>query len=124
MFKQASKIKLRFATSKGYLSVEDLWDLSLPTLDKLAVSYDEELAKSPRKSFISDNAPKNKELELKFNIVKDIIATKLQEKVEKEAAKDKSAEKARLLELLAKKQNEKLESLSEEELKKRLEALS
>ena len=69
MFKQASKIKLRFATSKGYLSVEDLWDLSLPTLDKLAVSYDEELAKSPRKCFISDNAPKNKELELKFNIV-------------------------------------------------------
>ena len=93
MFKQASKIKLRFATSKGYLSVEDLWDLSLPTLDKLAVSYDEELAKSPRKSFISDNAPKNKELELKFNIVKDIIATKLQEKVEKEAIKNKFIEK-------------------------------
>lgn len=51
MFKQASKMKLRFATSKGNLSVEDLWDLSLPVLDKLAVSYDEELAKSPRKSF-------------------------------------------------------------------------
>lgn len=28
MFKQASKMKLRFATSKGNLSVEDLWDLS------------------------------------------------------------------------------------------------
>ena len=26
MFKQASKMKLRFATSKGNLSVEDLWD--------------------------------------------------------------------------------------------------
>ena len=40
----------------------------------------------------------------------------------KEAAE--AAEKAKLLELIAKKQNEKLENLSEEELKKRLEALS
>lgn len=32
MFKQASKMKLRFATSKGNLSVEDLWDLSLTEL--------------------------------------------------------------------------------------------
>lgn len=35
MYKQASKMKLRFATSKGNLSVEDLWDLSLPALDRL-----------------------------------------------------------------------------------------
>ena len=123
MFKQASKIKLRFATNKGYLSVEDLWDLSLPSLDKIAVALDEELAKSPRKSFITDNTPKNDELELKFNIVKEIIATKMKEKSDKEIAKDKAAEKARLTELLAKKRSEKLESLSEEELMKRLAEL-
>lgn len=124
MFKQATKQKLRFATNKGYLSVEDLWDLSLPSLDKIAVALDEELAKSPRKSFITDNTPKNDELELKFNIIKEIIATKLQEKADKEAAKDKAAEKARLVELLAKKQSEKLESLTEEQLKQRLAELS
>lgn len=113
MFKQASKMKLRFATSKGNLSVEDLWDLSLPVLDKLAVSYDEELAKSPRKSFITNDTPSNTELELKFNIVKEIITDKLKEKADRETAKNKAAEKARLTELLAKKQSEKLESLSE-----------
>lgn len=123
MFKQATKQKLRFATNKGYLSVEDLWDLSLPSLDKIAVALDEELAKSPRKSFITDNTPKNDELELKFNIVKEIIATKMKEKSDKEIAKDKAAEKARLTELLAKKRSEKLESLSEEELMKRLAEL-
>lgn len=123
MFKQATKLKLRFATNKGYLSVEDLWDLSLPSLDKIAVALDEELAKSPRKSFITDNTPKNDELELKFNIVKEIIATKMKEKSDKEIAKDKAAEKARLTELLAKKRSEKLESLSEEELMKRLAEL-
>lgn len=123
MFKQATKQKLRFATNKGYLSVEDLWDLSLPSLDKIAVALDEELAKSPRKSFITDNTPKNDELELKFNIVKEIISTKMKEKSDKEIAKDKAAEKARLTELLAKKRSEKLESLSEEELMKRLAEL-
>lgn len=123
MFKQASKMKLRFATSKGNLSVEDLWDLSLPVLDKLAVSYDEELAKSPRKSFISNDSPKNDELELKFNIVKDIITDKLKEKVDRDQAKQKAAEKAKLLDLLDKKQSEKLENLSEEELRQRLAEL-
>lgn len=119
MFKQASKMKLRFATSKGNLSVEDLWDLSLPVLDKLAVSYDEELAKSPRKSFITNDTPSNTELELKFNIVKEIITDKLKEKADRETAKNK----ARLTELLAKKQSEKLESLSEDEIKRRLAEL-
>ena len=114
MYKQASKMKLRFATSKGNLSVEDLWDLSLPALDRLAVSYDEELAKSPRKSFITNDTPSNSELELKFNIVKDVITDKL---------KDKAAEKARLTELLAKKQSEKMKSMSEDEIRQRLAEL-
>lgn len=104
-------------------SVEDLWDLSLPVLDKLAVSYDEELAKSPRKSFITNDTPSNTELELKFNIVKEIITDKLKEKADRETAKNKAAEKARLTELLAKKQSEKLESLSEDEIKRRLAEL-
>ena len=123
MFKQASKMKLRFATSKGNLNIEDLWDLSLPVLDKLAVSYDEELAKSPRKSFITNDTPSNTELELKFNIVKEIITDKLKEKADRDTAKSKAAEKTRLTELLAKKQSEKLESLSEDEIKQRLAEL-
>lgn len=91
--------------------------------DKLAVSYDEELAKSPRKSFITNDTPSNTELELKFNIVKEIITDKLKEKADRETAKNKAAEKARLTELLAKKQSEKLESLSEDEIKRRLAEL-
>lgn len=90
---------------------------------KLAVSYDEELAKSPRKSFITNDTPSNTELELKFNIVKEIITDKLKEKADRETAKNKAAEKARLTELLAKKQSEKLESLSEDEIKRRLAEL-
>lgn len=80
-------------------------------------------AKSPRKSFITNDTPSNSELELKFNIVKDVITDKLKDKAAREAAKDKAAEKARLTELLAKKQSEKMESMSEDEIRQRLAEL-
>lgn len=59
----------------------------------------------------------------KFNIVKDVITDKLKDKAAREAAKDKAAEKARLTELLAKKQSEKMESMSEDEIRQRLAEL-
>ncbi len=85
--------------------------------------WKKELAKSPRKSFITNDTPSNSELELKFNIVKDVITDKLKDKAAREAAKDKAAEKARLTELLAKKQSEKMESMSEDEIRQRLAEL-
>jgi hypothetical protein len=60
---------------------------------------------------------------IKFNIVKDVITDKLKDKAAREAAKDKAAEKARLTELLAKKQSEKMESMSEDEIRQRLAEL-
>lgn len=123
MYKEALKMKLRFATSKGNLSTEDLFSLNLQDLDKIAVGLDEELSKRPKKSFISDVTPETKVVELRFNIVKDIINTKLAEKVAKEQSKEKQAKKAQLMEILARKQAESLENLSEEELLKRIQEL-
>lgn len=123
MYKEALQMKLRFATSKGNLSVEDLFDLNLQALDKIAVGLDEEVSKSPRKSFISNVSQESKITELKFNIVKDIITTKLKEKSDREEAKKKQAEKAQLLDILARKQAASLENLSIEELQKRIAEL-
>ena len=123
MYKEALQMKLRFATSKGNLSVEDLFDLNLQALDKIAVGLDEEVSKSPRKSFISDVSQESKITELKFNIVKDIITTKLKEKSDREEAKKKQAEKVQLLDILARKQAASLENLSIEELQKRIAEL-
>lgn len=123
MYRKASRMKIRFATAKGNLTVEDLWELSLPALDKIAIALDEELSKSPKKSFISASTPGNEILEVKFNIVKDIIETKLLEKKEVDEVKKKHAEKQRLLEVLSKKEEESLENLSVEELKERIAKL-
>ena len=123
MYKKASKLKLRFATAKGNLTVEDLWQLSLSSLDIIAVALDEELSKSPKKSFISTTSPENEVLQVKLNIVCDIITDKMAEKTEREQAKTKQAEKSRLLDILSRKQSESLENLSEEELQKKIAEL-
>lgn len=123
MYKKAAKMKLRFQTERGNLSVEDLWKLSLQDLDKVAINLSEELENTPKKSFISEVTTTDAVTTLKFDIVKDIIADKLTEKVEKENATKKREEKAKLLDLLARKQAQNLETMSEEDILKKLQEL-
>ena len=117
MYRQALMCKMRIKTEKGNLSVEDLFDLSLTALDKIAVQLNDELEKSPRKSFISDVNPDNSLLNLKFNIVKDVINVKLEQKQAREIAKSNLAQRHQLDELITQKENEALAGKSLEELK-------
>lgn len=123
MYKKALRTKLRFSTTKGKLTTEDLFDLSLTDLNNLAITLDKKLSEIPRKSFISDIAPDTQEDELRFNIVKDIITLKLVERNAAQNAKAKAAEKAQLLEILHRKQNEALESLSVAEIEAKIAEL-
>lgn len=123
MYKKALRTKLRFSTTKGKLTTEDLFDLSLVDLNNLALVLDKKLSETPRKSFISDIAPDTQEDELRFNIVKDIITLKLAERNAAQNAKAKAAEKAQLMEILHRKKNEALENLSVAEIEAKLAEL-
>ena len=124
MYKKALRTKLRFSTSKGKLTTEDLFDLSLTDLNNIAIALDKKLSETPRKSFISDIAPDTAEDELRLSILKDVITTKLIEKNNAQEAKAKAAEKAQLAEILHRKKNQALENLSIEELEAKLKELS
>jgi hypothetical protein len=61
--------------------------------------------------------------QLKFDIVKDIIAIKIAERDERTAAEAKRVQKNRLMELLAKKEDDSLAEKSTDELKALLAAM-
>lgn len=123
LFKQATQNKYRFESTKGLLTVEDLWDLSLTALDNVAVTLDEQIQKAGRKSFIERRAASTTELDNKLEIVKVIIADKQAEKEASKLRAEKANHKAFLTDLLNKKKLTQLEGLSVEEIQAQLNAL-
>lgn len=121
LFAIATSKKIRFVTVKGSLATEDLWSLTLEQLNTIAIGLNKEL-KETEVSFISSTKT-NDLLKLKFDVVKFIIDVKLAEKEEKKDKAEKAAKKQQLLELINNKENETLQSLSIDELRKQLEQL-
>ena len=123
IFEKATRIRLRFETSRGTLNTEDLWKLTLTELDKLAIALNKQLKEASEESFIKTKTNNTVLLELRFDIVKHIIDTLLAENEEKKKAADKKVKRDQLLELIAKKENQELEGKSLEELKSELSKL-
>lgn len=103
-YKEAVKQKLRFQTSKGLLTLEQLFDLSLNDLDSLAVSLQDAYENSKGKSFLEKKTLKDKGLKLQFDIVLDVLNTKAEELDEAKTAAENKAHNAEILELIADKQ--------------------
>lgn len=103
-YKEAVKQKLRFQTSKGLLTLEQLFDLSLTDLDSLAVTLQDAYENSKGKSFLEKKTLKDKGLKLQFDIVLDVLNTKAEELDEAKTAAENKAHNAEILELIADKQ--------------------
>lgn len=129
MFEKASRIKLRYETSQGRLSVEDLWDLPLisntikPSLDLIARDLHKQLQNGEDVSFVTKGKKSDEIIQLKFDIVKHIIDVKLLEKEQQEQAKINKDRKQQILAVISQKENEQLLGSSLEELKKMAESL-
>jgi len=127
MFEEATRLKLRFDTANGQLSVEDLWDIPLTgrrlSLDNIAKDLHKQLKEQEETSFVSKKPSKSARLELKFNIVKHIIDVKLAEREAAEQRQVNEERKRRIQEAIANKEDENLQGMSLDELKKELEQL-
>lgn len=126
LFELATRQKLRFASPKGLLATEDLWDLpmtgntSLDTVSKLA---NRDVKVSAEESFVVDATPVNDIAVLKLDVLKHIIAVRKAEQAARMAAQEKADRRRKLLDLLAEKDNEKDAAMSREEILKELESL-
>lgn len=123
-FETAVRSKFRFETNRGLVSTEDLWDMRLSSrdgfnLDEIAKSLHKELKdQSDMVSFVSPTLASNVLLQEKFEIVKHVIDVKLAERNAAEEAAKKSAKKQKLLEIIARKQDQELEGASVEDLQR------
>lgn len=118
MYKEASRSKLRIETGSGNLSVEQLWDLTPKQLDSLAVGLEEDYKKSGAKSFLVKKSKKDKILKLKFDIVIDILNTKVEEAENATEARKVKEHNEKIDSLILSKKEEELKSKSVKELEK------
>lgn len=122
MFEVATRSKMRFPY-KGQISVEDMWDLSLNALDSVFKALNAQMKQVKEESLLSTKSKADETLELQIEIVKYIVSVKLDEKEAREKAAEKSVQRQKIMEIMAKKQDEALESASMEDLQKMLAEL-
>lgn len=122
MFKQASKLQLRFTTNRGLLSVEQLWTLSISDLINAIKAVKKILKKTndDELSFLENDSVVDTENQLRFDILKDIYLTRKKETEEIRDAAEIKAHNQKILSLIAEKQEGELKGKTIEELEKML----
>ena len=116
LFEMATRSKMRFPSTKGELSAEDLWDLSDKDLDVVYKNLKDQEVKSSEESLL-DDANVDPKLTEAIGIVRYIFTTKRNEKLaEKERINKKLAQK-KYIDALSKKEDEAIEKMSEAELR-------
>lgn len=123
MFDKASRLKLRFDSPQGLLSVEDLWDLPLTStrankanLNDVAKAVSRELKAESEEDFVNPKSGADELLQLKMDVVKHVIGTVQNENAAALAERDKKDKKAKILEIISRKQDKELEDKSLDDL--------
>jgi hypothetical protein len=129
LFLLAARKKFRFPSTKGDLTVEQLWDLPLTSvrsddLDTVAKTINREFKATDEESFVVKTTNPNRGvLEAKLEIVKIIIATKQDEAREAKERNDKAERKRTIMEAIRTAEERELSTASKDELLKLLSEL-
>lgn len=128
LFEQATRNKLRFESTKGPLSVEQVWDAPLTSrngfsLDDIAKQAKRELDALSEESFVEQVSPLKSVAVLKLEVVKHIISVKLSEKEAASKRAERAELRQQLTQALAEKQSDAIKNMSTEEIQKRLKEL-
>lgn len=122
LFEIATRNKMRFPSTKGELSVEDLWDLSDKDLDVVYKNLKDQEVKSSEESLL-DDANVDPKLTAAIGIVKYIFTTKRNEKLAEKERINKKLTQKKYIDALSKKEDEAIEKMSEAELRAMIDSL-
>lgn len=123
IFEQASRKKLRYQTTRGMITTEDLWDLSLEDLDKVAKAINKQVKDSAEESFIKKRTVADKKAVLQLEVVKSVINTKLLEAEVREKKAEIKVKRDKMLELIAQKEESAMQKKSLTSLQAELDKL-
>lgn len=123
MFEKAARLKLRFPSPQGGLTVEDLWDLPLTStrlnqanLNNIAKGISRQLKAEGEEDFVNPKSGADTVLQVQLEIVKHIIQVRQAENEAAYALADRRQKKERIMEIIAKKKDQELEGKPLEEL--------
>lgn len=124
----ALRIKARFPSTRGNITLEDLYDLELLSndnfdLNTVAGLLDAERESQTKKSYVKPLSKNDTLITLKFEIVEHIISIKQEEHEKAENEADRKLKRKRLQTLLKEKEDEEYKGKSKEDILKELEEL-
>lgn len=125
IFEKATRLKLKFKTSRGLIEVSDLWDAPLTSgdefnLDEIAKTINRKVKEESEESFVTKKTNEENLLILKLEIVKRIIEVKLNDKENAARNLKEAARKQTLLARLEEIENEGVRAMTKEEVLKEL----
>ena len=122
IFEYAVENKLRFPY-KGLISAEDLYALSVSDLDTIYKTLKREAKRNGEESLLATKSNDDVALDTKIEIVKYIVEKKLAQVEARKTAAANKAKKEKIMSILEEKQDAALKNMSEEDLRKMLDAL-
>lgn len=122
LFEIATRKKYRYPY-RGTISTEDLWDLTRGQLDVVYKALRRAAKDQEADDSLLTVAETDSDTANQIMIVKHIFSVKVAEAEACKTAKENAEKKRRLLEALERKQDESLNAMSEEDLKKMLDEM-
>ncbi len=121
IFLKAAQKKIRFATQKGLLTTEDLFDIPMKgktSLQSVASDLYSEIKESGEISFVDDTPSTDSTLNLKMDVVKEVIRIRKDQEASRLKAAETRQKNQLIDQIIAEKQNEELRNMPIEELVK------
>lgn len=122
LFEKAARCKYRW-DYKGVIDSEDLWDLSVTSLDTIFKRLNVASKAQKEESLLAVRSASDEVLDAKIDIVKHIVMVKLAEREASRNAKAKAAQKQKILGIIEIKQDAALHDMPVEELSKLADTL-
>lgn len=123
MFEKAARQKIRIPCEKGWLYVEDLFDLSLRELDKIYKILNTQLKTAKEDSLLDVKDTSTSKLELQVDLVKYVFGVKKSEEAAIATRIANKQKKEFLMTVLEEQQKDEIKKMSSDDIKKMLEEL-